>query len=148
MSARAYQGETGIDLQIGYRPLTIDQRVQPVGDGRGDAFHGLARNAFSERPEGIGDAFPPTHDGIIVSLAIPPRKPNGFNCLVDQNGTVPAPRNGADPRFLAESRALHDENTGADERPVSLGRKNIRLLFDTEPGTGILKLPVARTQPP
>ncbi len=39
---------------------------------------------------------------------------------------------------------LHDENTGADERPVSLGRKNLRLLVDTEPAGDLLTLPIAR----
>jgi type VI secretion system protein ImpJ len=39
---------------------------------------------------------------------------------------------------------LHDENTGGDERPVRLGRKNLRLLFDTEPAADLLTLPVAR----
>ena len=39
---------------------------------------------------------------------------------------------------------LHDENTGADERPVRLGRKNLRLLMDTEPVADLLTLPIAR----
>ncbi len=49
-----------------------------------------------------------------------------------------------DSRFVAESRVLHDENTGIDERPVSLGRKNFRLLVDTEPAGDLLTLPIAR----
>src|SRR6202021_2309201 len=79
-------------------------------------------------------------DGIVVMLAIPPRKPNGFNCALESNGV-----NGGDgARYLAESRVLHDENTGADERPVRLGRKNLRLLIDTEPAGDLLTLPIAR----
>jgi len=84
----------------------------------------------------IGDHFPPTRDGIVVMLGIPPRKPDGLNCsLVDGTKTS---------RYLAESRVLHDENTGADERPVRLGRKNLRLLFDTEPAADLVTLPLAR----
>jgi type VI secretion system protein ImpJ len=84
----------------------------------------------------IGEHFPPTRDGITVLLGIPPRKPDGLNCsLADGvNGT----------RYLAESRVLHDENTGADERPVKLGRKNLRLMFDTEPAADLVTLPIAR----
>ena len=85
----------------------------------------------------IGEHFPPTRDGITVLLGIPPRKPDGLNCsLVDGAGSG--------TRYLAESRVLHDENTGADERPVRLGRKNLRLLFDTEPAADLVTLPISR----
>jgi type VI secretion system protein ImpJ len=89
-------------------------------------------------PRAIADLFPPTRDSITILLAIPPRKPNGFNCALP--GNSPA----ADSRFVAESRVLHDENTGIDERPVNLGRKNFRLLVDTEPAGDLLTLPIAR----
>ena len=88
-------------------------------------------------PRAVADLFPPTRDGIIVMLAIPPRKPNGFNCVLP-DGEV------ADARFTAEPRVLHDENTGADERTVQLGRKNLRLLLDTEPAGDLLTMPIAR----
>ena len=88
----------------------------------------------------IADLFPPTQDGLVVSLAIPPRKPNGSNCALDPKGL-----NGArDARYLAEARVLHDENTGLDERPVRIGRKNVRLLLETEPSGDLLTLPIAR----
>jgi type VI secretion system protein ImpJ len=91
-------------------------------------------------PRAIADLFPPTRDGIVVMLGIPPRKANGFNCALEGNAA-----NGNDgARYLAESRVLHDENTGADERPVRLGRKNLRLLVDTEPMGDLLTLPIAR----
>ena len=84
----------------------------------------------------VADNFPPTRDGIVVMLAIPPRKPNGFNCALEPNGV--------DARYLAEPRLLHDENTGADERQVKIGRKNLRLLFDTEPAGDLMPMPIAR----
>ena len=90
-------------------------------------------------PRAIGDLFPPTRDSITVLLAIPPRKPNGLNCLIETNAT-----SRADARYLAESQVLHDENTGADERPVRFGRKNLRLLVDTEPAGDMIALPLAR----
>jgi type VI secretion system protein ImpJ len=92
------------------------------------------------QPRAVGELFPPTRDGVTVLLAIPPRKPDGFNCQVDD---LP-PAAGRDPRFVAETRVLHDQNSGADERPVRLGRKNLRLLMDTEPPGDLLTLPVAR----
>lgn len=84
----------------------------------------------------IADLFPPTRDFITVLLAIPPRKPNGYNCALDDDG--------AEARYVAEARVLHDENSGADERPVRLGRKNLRILIDTEPPGDLLTLPIAR----
>ncbi len=88
-------------------------------------------------PRPVADLFPPTHDGVVAMLAIPPRKPNGFNCALE-------PESAASARFLAESRVLHDENTGIDERSVRLGRKNLRLIMDTEPAGDLLTLPIAR----
>src|SRR5436190_1438390 len=85
----------------------------------------------------IADLFPPTRDGVTVMLAIPSRKPDGLNCSLTETAV-----NGA--RYVAESRVLHDENTGGDERPVRLGRKNVRLLLDTEPAGGLVVLPIAR----
>lgn len=90
-------------------------------------------------PRAIADLFPPTRDSITALLAIPPRRPDGLNCALGEGG---AP-NGK-TRFVAESRVLHDENTGLDERPIHLGRKNFRLLVDPEPAEGLLTLPVAR----
>jgi len=92
------------------------------------------------RARAIAELFPPTRDGVTVLLAIPPRKSDGFNCLVEDS----APQGGRDPRFVAETRVLHDQNSGADERPVRLGRKNFRLLLDTEPSGDLLAMPVAR----
>ncbi len=86
-------------------------------------------------PRPVADAFPPTRDGVTVLLAIPPHSQDGMNCSMD---------NGVPARYVAEARTLHDENTGVDERPVRLGRKNLRLLFDTEPDAGMVTLPLAR----
>lgn len=92
------------------------------------------------QPRAVAELFPPTRDGVTVLLAIPTRKSDGFNCLVEEA----APPGARDPRFVAETRVLHDQNSGADERPVRLGRKNFRLLLDTEPVGDLLTMPVAR----
>src|SRR6478735_289602 len=56
----------------------------------------------------------------------PARKQNGLNCVDAEAGTSPS------VRYVAETNLLHDEISGIDEKPVRLGRKNIRLLLDTE----------------
>jgi len=84
----------------------------------------------------VADLFPPTRDYLTVLLAIPPRKPNGYNCALEDDSP--------EARFVAENRVLHDENSGGDERAVRLGRKSLRLLMDTEEAGDLLTVPVAR----
>lgn len=86
----------------------------------------------------IADLFPPTRDRLTVLLSIPPRRPEGRNCaLRDEAGA-------GGVRYVAETRILHDENTGRDEKQVHLGRKNIRLVLDTEVTDEEITLPAAR----
>jgi type VI secretion system protein ImpJ len=87
-------------------------------------------------PRHVADLFPPTRDRITVALAVPERGPQGLSTAI---------AGAADhARFVAETRILRDETTGGDERPVQIGRKNIRLLLDLEPDDGLVTLPVAR----
>ncbi len=85
----------------------------------------------------LADLFPPTRDTVTVLLAIPDRKPGGQNCAINGDAFTSA-------RYVATTRAIHDENTGSNERPVSLGRKNLSLLLDTESSEGMGALPIAR----
>jgi len=85
---------------------------------------------------GIAEVFPPTREGVVVSLAVPQRKEGGRNCTLngDSTGT----------RYVAESRPFADESSGGDERAVRVGRKNFALLLDVEPAAGLATLPLAR----
>lgn len=85
----------------------------------------------------IANLFPATKDALLVSLAVPPRREDGPNCSLPEQQ-----RDGV--RYTAEIQSLADENTGSDERPVSLGRKNIRFLLDVEANEGLVLLPIAR----
>jgi type VI secretion system protein ImpJ len=85
----------------------------------------------------IANLIPPTRDSVTVLLAIPDRRPGGRNCTT-------AADEAASARYVATPRPVHDENTGADERPVTLGRKNLTLLLDTESAEGLATLPIAR----
>jgi type VI secretion system protein ImpJ len=86
----------------------------------------------------IAELFPPTRDHLTVMLAVPAHKPDGVNCSL---------AGGAEPdglRYIGEVRPWHDETTGRDEKPVRLGRKNIRVVLDTEDTSGLITLPIAR----
>jgi type VI secretion system protein ImpJ len=87
----------------------------------------------------IAELIPPTRDRVTLSLGLPMHKPTGVNVAL--NGDESA-RNSS--RFIAEERQVSDENTGQDEKPVRFGRKNIRILLDTEPSDGLITLPLAR----
>jgi type VI secretion system protein ImpJ len=88
-------------------------------------------------PRAIADLIPPTRDSVIVLLGIPPLKPNGMNCALDMQTPGEA-------RYASQAKVLYDEISGADERSVQLGRKNLRLLLDTEPAGDLVTIPVAR----
>ncbi|MGA3127077.1 MAG: type VI secretion system baseplate subunit TssK [Candidatus Korobacteraceae bacterium] len=85
----------------------------------------------------IGNLFPPTRDFLVVHLAIPRRKPGGQNCAVEATAD-------GGSRYAGVPTDICDENTGQDEKPVRLGRKNIRLAFDTESLEDFESLPIAR----
>lgn len=87
-------------------------------------------------PRPIGELFPPTQDRLTATLAVPAHNPCGMTTAL-AGGPGHA-------RFLTETRILRDETTGGDERPVQMGRKNIRLVLDGEPAEGLVSLPVAR----
>jgi len=86
----------------------------------------------------IGEHFPPTRESLRVMLVVPPHRQNGPNCTL-------APQHpDANTRYIAEEFPLCDENTGADPRPVHLGRKNVRFVFENESSEGLSALPIAR----
>ena len=102
----------------------------------GLSFHMPDCDALPE-PRPIAGLFPVTRDAVTVLLAIPPRRRNGLNCVPDAERT-------AKVRFAAHTSLQFDENTGLDEQPVRLGRKNLRLLLDTEEAGDLVTLPLAR----
>ncbi len=84
----------------------------------------------------IAGLFPATRGHLDVLLAVPRYTAQGLNCSLNGNT--------GQARFHAETRSLPDETTGGDERPVQMGRKNLRLLLDTEPCDDMVALPLAR----
>lgn len=86
----------------------------------------------------IAEEFSPVSDRLSVYLGIPAYRPEAVNCV------LPGDEYRQNSRYIAESRDLHDENTGRDEKPVQVGRKNIRLCLDTEITGEMIALPLAR----
>lgn len=86
----------------------------------------------------IADLFPPTQESTTVYLALPSRREQGPNCVLEAG-------HGPDHmRFTAEARSLPDDNTGRDDRSLQLARKNIHFLLESEEREGLVCLPIAR----
>jgi type VI secretion system protein ImpJ len=94
-------------------------------------------------PIPIGDRFSPTADSQLVLLAIPAYRPEQANFTA--NG---AARSDTAARYTGVSALVRDEITGRDERAVTVGRKNFRLLLDSDvardEADGMVTLPIAR----
>jgi type VI secretion system protein ImpJ len=80
---------------------------------------------------------PPSRDAVTLLLGLPLRHQQALNGAL----------NNGQPRFArhtTETRSFPDENSGADDRPVQIARKNLSLLLDTEPAEGFATLPLTR----
>lgn len=89
------------------------------------------------QPRSFGALFSPVADHLTLALAVPRWVPEGRNCDLELSG------NGAS-RYKADVQVLHDENTGRDEKQVPLGRKNLRLIVESEGDPNLLTLPLTR----
>lgn len=87
-------------------------------------------------PRDLAALFPTSATELQLFLAISARKNDGY----DSNLTEPS----AGARYLSTSRILRDETNGIDEREVELGRKNIRILAESEVTPEMQTLPLAR----
>jgi type VI secretion system protein ImpJ len=71
-------------------------------------------------------------------LAVPQDRPGGINVALQ--------RGGASTRFYSELQMLRDENSSGVEKPVSLARKNLQILAETENLEGAVVLPLAQIE--
>jgi type VI secretion system protein ImpJ len=88
----------------------------------------------------FSDLFPVTRDAVTVLLTVPPMKHNGLNCVPSEDNPA------ATVRFAAQATSVFDETTGRDEKPVRMGRKNVRLVLDTEPFDPKQSIAIARVR--
>lgn len=89
-------------------------------------------------PRPLGANFDPDQTTLDVFLAIPSYREGGFN--------IASQRRQADTRYRAEVEMVRDENTGQNEKPVLVARKNFRLLFEGENREGFSSLRIATVE--
>ncbi len=104
----------------------------------GTAFH-MPESDPLPAPRDVTSVISPASNILTVFLALPSRVQNGINTLLEG-----ATANGH--RYIAENHSVHDDTTGQDEKQVRIGRKNLRLMFETEisPEQNLVTLPIAR----
>lgn len=120
---------------LGNGTINLLQASGVMPDGL--AFNMSAGDAFPP-PRNFAQLFPPTDYTLTIHLAIPARRPDGLNCAVkpeDVDERV---------RYIGQPTILIDETNGRDEKSVDLGRKNFRLILDSEVDNETISLPVAR----
>jgi type VI secretion system protein ImpJ len=97
---------------------------------------------FDELPEGrvIGAHFAPGAPFLEVYLSYPEHRVGSAN--LGQGSS----ENARDARLLPQTISVPDTNTGASDREITVGSKNLRLLFGDEVLDGFSVLPVVRLE--
>ena len=102
----------------------------------GTAFH-MPESDPLPPPRDVASVISPASNRLTVLLALPWHKNNGVNCAL-------VPVTASDGfRYIAETQTLHDDTTGQDEKQIRLGRKNLRIIFETEMNDDWMTLPIA-----
>jgi type VI secretion system protein ImpJ len=119
-------------------PEALRNGVVRVSHARGIFLDGLVflipEEDAAPEPRTVSEIFPPLKDSLLVSLAVAPMRGDAPNC---------GPEGDRGTRYAGAAVDLADEVNGEDIKPVSLGRKNIRLVTELEEGDDI-RVPIAR----
>lgn len=135
---------------FGFQRLRIDQQALLTGTlALSEASGIMADGLLFDIPESdpappsrpFADNFEPDQETLDVFLAVPRYREQGLN--------VAGERRDVETRYRAEVAMMRDENTGQSERPVLVGRKNFRLLFENEnrEGSSALRIATIRKTP-
>ena len=112
----------------------------------GLSFHMPERDMLP-RARPIANTISPIRDSVTVMLAIARSNPEGRNVAepeMESDAELAPVAKGT--RYVAEVHSLRDENTGRDEKPVALARKNCRLMLDEEISEEVVAMPIARVK--
>lgn len=101
-------------------------------DGLGFDFPG---SDSAPNPRDFATLFSPVADHLTLHLAVPAVERDGQNTSLNGNTTT---------RYVASDQKIPDLNTGLDERSVTIARKNLQLLVDSELSDKYISLPVIR----
>ncbi|MGD0628139.1 MAG: type VI secretion system baseplate subunit TssK [Terracidiphilus sp.] len=86
-------------------------------------------------PRDFTTLFSPVADHLTLHLAVPVALSEGRNTSLENGGGV---------RYLGTDQPMPDQNTGRDEKPIKIGRKNLLLLAEAEVTDQFVSLPLLR----
>jgi type VI secretion system protein ImpJ len=89
-------------------------------------------------PKPLAAFFDQGQTSLDIYLAVPSDREKGLNISIA--------RQNVNTRYIAEVFEIQDENTGGNEKPVQLGRKNFRFLAEGESRDGSTSLKIARVK--
>jgi type VI secretion system protein ImpJ len=90
-------------------------------------------------PRDFATLFSPVADHLTMHLAIPVALRDGQNTSLSSGAASPS-----QVRYQGVDQMLPDQNTGLDEKPIKIGRKNLQLLSEAEVTDDFVSLPVVR----
>jgi len=131
----------------GFQSLQIDQAQLAAGTFAVSQASGIMTDGLlfefpgsdaAPPPRPLAPHFDPDQTTLDVYLAIPSYREGGFN--------IASQRRDADTRYRAEVEMVRDENSGQNEKPVLVARKNLRLLFEGENREGFSSLRIATVE--
>lgn len=91
---------------------------------------------YAPEPRDFAALFSPVADHLTLHLAVPVSQTEGQNTNLDNfNQAI---------RYLGIEQLTPDQNTGRDEKPIRIGRKNLQLLAESEVTDQFVSMPVVR----
>lgn len=131
----------------GFREMRLDQEALAAGQIALTRASGIFPDGLLfEIPDSdpgppmrpIAEYFEKDQTTCDVYLAIPEYREKGLNVAMATRGS--------DTRFVADVLMLRDENSGLNEKPIQVARKNFRFLFEGENLKGYSALRIARVR--
>ncbi|WP_263352391.1 type VI secretion system baseplate subunit TssK [Acidicapsa acidisoli] len=99
----------------------------------------LPGSDIAPTPRDFAALFSPVADHLTMHLAVPVALRDGQNTSL-QSAAAPSTQ----IRYQGVDQMLPDQNTGLDEKPIKIGRKNLQLLAEAEVTDHCVSLPVVR----
>ncbi len=133
----------------GVSECQIDQERLANGEFSLQAFSGIMPDGLvvdvpgtSPVPESrsVQEHFPSAEERMRVLVAVPAHRTGGRNVKLRGNNGV------RDPRFIAESSNVEDENSGENPRPVEVAHTNVQVQFASESQQGYSTMPIAEIE--
>lgn len=129
----------------GFESLRLDQEALAAGAIAIASASGIFPDGLvfdipgadaAPQPVQLADFFDAGQDSVEVYFAIPAYRDRGMN--------VSSTNREFDTRYITETAMLRDENSGQNEKPVQIARKNFKILVDVQAQKGVSALRMAR----